>query len=121
MKILKIDPEKKPEAMDIDNSLESMQALVGGMIQAVYPFNEPVALICNDEGKLLNLPMNRVLQHPETGTIYDVVCGTMFLYGAPANSDHFTDLSPEQIARYQAYYQTPEFFLKTKCGIAMLK
>lgn len=120
MKILKIDPGKKPEAMDIDNSLESMQALVGGMIQAVYPFNEPVALICNDEGKLLNLPLNRVLRTPE-GMIYDIISGTMLLCGAPANSDTFTGLSPEQISRYKSYYEFPESFLRTETGIVVLK
>ena len=121
MKILKIDPGKKPETMDIENSLESMQSLVGGMIQAVYPFDDPIALICNDEGKILNLPLNRVLRNPENGEIYDIICGTMFLCGAPADSDHFTDLSPEEIVRYEAYYQNPEFFIKSDNGFTILK
>lgn len=121
MKILKIDPGEKPEIMDIENSLESMQSLVGGMIQAVYPFEEPVALICNDEGKLMGLEYNRALRHPESGTIYDIVCGTMFLCGAPADSDQFTDLTAEQLSYYSDYYKEPEVFLKTNLGIVVLK
>lgn len=57
---------------DIDGSLKSMQEAVGGTIQALYPFEEPVALICNDEGKLLGLPLNRALRDEE-GRIYDII------------------------------------------------
>ena len=78
MKILLIEPQKRPRPHDIPNDLVSMQALVGGTIQAVYPFDEPVALICHEEGKLLGLPQNRALRHPDTGEIYDIICGTFF-------------------------------------------
>ena len=56
MRILKIEPEHKPERADIPDTLEAMQKVVDGYIQAVYPFEEPVALICNEEGKLNGLP-----------------------------------------------------------------
>ena len=62
MKVLVIQPEKAPEEREISGSLESMQAVVGGLIQAVYPFEEPVALICNEEGKLLGLPWSLGVQ-----------------------------------------------------------
>ena len=58
MQVVIVEPEKKPVVQNIDNTLTSMQQIVGGTIQAVYPFEEPVALICNDEGKPLNLPLN---------------------------------------------------------------
>ena len=61
MRILKIKPEHKPERADIPDTLEAMQKVVDGYIQAVYPFEEPVALICNEEGKLNGLPLNRAL------------------------------------------------------------
>ena len=61
MRILKIEPERKPERADIPDTLEAMQEVVDGYIQAVYPFEEPVALICNEEGKLNGLPLNRAL------------------------------------------------------------
>ena len=56
MNVLLVAPMEPPRRVEIENSLESMQAVVGGLIQAVYPFDEPVALVCNDEGKLLGLP-----------------------------------------------------------------
>ena len=59
MKILMVEPGKAPEERNISGTLDSMQEAVGGTIQAIYPFDEPVALICNDDGKLMNLPMCR--------------------------------------------------------------
>ena len=55
MRVLVVEPERRPEVQEIDNSLTTMQEIVGGLIQPIYPFDEPVALICNDEGKLMNL------------------------------------------------------------------
>lgn len=109
MRVLVVEPERRPEVKEIDGSLKSMQEIVGGWIQALFPFDEPLALVCNDEGKLINLPANRGLRD-KNGQIYDIVCGTFFLCGAPADSDHFTSLTPEQIKRYQERFYTPEMF-----------
>ena len=65
MQVIVVEPKKKPMVQDIDSDLKSMQKIVGGSIQAIYPFDEPVALICNEEGKLLNLPLNRALRDDE--------------------------------------------------------
>ena len=94
---------------EIDDSLKEMEGIVGGYIQSIYPFEEPVALVCNDEGKLMDLPANRGLRD-ENGQIYDIVFGTFFLCGAPADSDHFTSLTPEQIEQYRKMFYTPEMF-----------
>jgi len=110
MKVLIVAPEKRPYAKDIDSDLQSMQEVVGGLIQAVYPFEEPVALICNEEGKLLNLPLNRALRESGSNHIYDVVVGTFFLCGAPSNSENFESLTEEQIRRYSEVYAVPEVF-----------
>ena len=55
MKVLKLEPGEHPKELEITDSLESMQSIVGGIIQAIYPFEDTVALICNEEGKLLGL------------------------------------------------------------------
>lgn len=109
MRVLVVEPERRPEIREIDGSLESMQEIVGGLIQPIYPFDDLVALVCNDEGKLMNLPANRGLRD-EDGQIYDIVCGTFFLCGAPDDSDDFTSLTPEQIERYEKLFHTPEMF-----------
>ena len=110
MKILLVEPGKKPVLKEVDGSLKSMQEIVGGTIQALYPFEEPVALICNDEGKLLGLPLNRALRD-EDGHIYDIVAGTFFLCGAPANSEKLEGLTEQQTSQYMKQFFCPELFL----------
>lgn len=108
MRILVVEPEHRPEVRGIDGSLKTMQGIVGGLIQPIY-LDGSVALVCNDEGKLMNLPANRGLRNTD-GQIYDIVCGTFFLCGAPADSDHFTSLTPEQIEQYKERFHIPEMF-----------
>lgn len=109
MRILVIEPGCRPEVREIDDSLKTMQQIVGGYIQSIYPFEEPVALVCNDEGKLMDLPANRGLRNKD-GQMYDIVFGTFFLCGAPADSDHFISLTTEQIEQYRKMFYTPEMF-----------
>ena len=78
-------------------------------ITALQYGSEIVEAQSEDEGKLMNLPANRGLRD-ENGRIYDIVCGTFFVCGAPGDSDHFTSLSPEQIKQYQKLFYTPEMF-----------
>ena len=108
MRVLVIEPECRPEVREIDDSLKAMQEIVGGYIQPIY-LDDSVALVCNDEGKVMNLPLNRGLRDKH-GQIYDIVSGTFFLCGAPADSDHFTSLTPEQIEQYRKRFHTPEMF-----------
>ena len=108
--VLVVEPGEKPKLRTIPHTLQAMQVLVGGPIQAVYPFEEPVALICNEEGKLEGLPPNRGLWD-ENGALYDVVCGTFFLCAAPLDEDTFHGLTEEQARRYEARFARPEIFL----------
>ena len=111
MTILLVSPNQEPKKITIDDTLAAMQHAVGGSIQAVYPFEEPVALICHEEGKLLHLPLNRALRSPDTGEIYDIIAGDFFLCAAPPDSDRFESLSDSQLARYTRIFCTPELFL----------
>lgn len=108
VQIVVVEPERRPEVREIEDSLTTMQQIVGGLIQPIY-LDDSVALICNDEGKLMNLPANRGLRDKD-GQMYDIVFGTFFLCGAPADSDHFTSLTQEQIEQYRKMFYTPEMF-----------
>ena len=110
MQVVVIAPKKKPMVRDIGSDLESMQKIVGGSIEAVYPFDEPVALICNEEGKLLNLALNRALRDDE-GNVYDIISGTFFLCAAPLDSDRFVGLTDQQVETYMKRFAMPEMFL----------
>ena len=111
MIVLKVEPEKAPERIKISGDLESMQQVVGGIIQAIYPFDEPIALICNEEGKLDGLPLNRALRD-EDGKTYDLITGTFFLCGAPPEEESFTSLTENQLEDFEARFHTPELFLR---------
>ena len=109
MQVLIVEPERRPEVREIDDSLAEMQGIVGGFIQPIYPFEDSVALVCNEEGKFMDLPANRGLRD-KNGQLCDIVFGTFFLCGASADCGHFTSLTPEQTARYREQFYTPEMF-----------
>ena len=100
--VLVIEPMKHPEVRQIDNTLEGMQAIVGGLIQPIYPYEDPVSLVCNDEGKLLGLPPNRLLKD-KNGEPYDMLCGTFFIAGLGA--EDFVSLNKEQINKYTKLFE----------------
>ena len=107
MRVLIVEPGCAPYEKEIASSLAQMQAIVGGTIQAIHPFAEPVALICNDEAKLLGMPLNRALYDGD-GRIYDVVAGTFFLCGVSPDSSEFTSLEDAQIQRFKRRFRCPE-------------
>ncbi len=97
MRVVMVEVGRKAYEMELENGLGSMQRAVGGLIQAVYePGGRNAALICNEEGKLLGLPLNRALRD-ENGEIYDAIAGTFFICGAPPDSENFTSLTGEQV------------------------
>ena len=112
MKILVIEPMKEPYVKEIDGELETMQNIVGGIIQAIYPFDHPeIALVCNDEGKLMRLRPNRAL-FDDDGNIVDIVAGTFFLCSAPTESENFESLTDEQIETYKKRFEALEIYIK---------
>ncbi len=121
MNVLLIEPLKEPRPIQINSGLEPLQQAVGGDIQAVYPFDDPVAIIVNDEGKNMGLPPNRVLRD-ENGRIYDILPGNALIVGLGEES--FTDLSPKLMKKYSEYFKVPEQFwnkngkiIVTKCPV----
>ena len=108
MLVLVVEPEQRPKEKEIDDSLTAMQNIVGGYIQPVH-LDDSVVLVCNEEGKFMDMPANRGLWD-ENGQLYDIACGTFFLCNAPPDSDHFTSLTPEQVEQYQKRFYTPEMF-----------
>ena len=92
-----------------DNNLKALQEAVGGTIAAVYPFADPVAIICNDEGKLMGLPLNRALRD-ENRQMYDAIAGTFLVVGL--GEEDFASLIPEMAQKYEQLFHQPEAFLK---------
>ncbi len=104
MNILIVEPGKVPREAEISGGLKSMQEVVGGFIQAVYLYNDPVALVCNDEGKILGMPLNRRLDD------YDIIAGTFFICGI--SKDDFATLPPNLMEKYKEKFREPEVFMR---------
>ena len=109
MKILFVEPGKEAQPAEIQGDLKEMQAIVGGRIQTLYPWEDPVALICNDEGKLLRLPLNRMLED------YDVIAGNFFICGI--EGDAFVSLSDPLMIKYQEKFRYPELIGNSPMGL----
>ena len=107
MKALLVTCTEKPKVVELEPELEAMQEFVGGSIQAVYPFDDPVAVVCNEEGKLIGLPANRELRD-EHGEIYDILHGDFFVAGL--GKEEFCDLSDELAEKYTAVFGGPRLF-----------
>ena len=111
MKILIVEPGNPPRETEIDGSLESMQKTVGGYIQAIYPFEDEVAVICDEESKLKSdTEWNRML--PET---HDVIKGTFIIAGL--GDEDFTDITPELAEKYKQRFWNIELFVPTPNGL----
>lgn len=111
MNVLIVEPGKHPRLADIDDSLESLQKTVGGYIEAIYPFEDEIALICDEESKLKSdTEWNRLL--PETG---DVIKGTFIIAGL--GDEDFTDITPELAEKYKLRFWNIELFIPTPNGL----
>lgn len=109
--VLLIEPGKYPKMIEIENTLEAKQKLVGGNIEMLMPFEDEVAIICNDEGKIIGLPENRGV-HDDCGGLLDFVFGTFLVVYAPVESENFESL-PEKLAeKYKQVFLYPETLVR---------
>ena len=103
IRILYKEVGKEPQIMFIDNTLEVKQKLVGGLIEVV-PY-EDVLIICNEEGKILNMPPNLVFE-------YDYIAGNCFVIGDDYKNADFKSLTDEEILRYREDLKKRSFNFK---------
>ena len=104
--VLLVEPNKYPKMIEIDDTLEAMQEVVGGDIEEYMPFEDEVAIICNEEGKCCGLELNRALY--QNGKPYDIIAGTFLVVGLSA--EDFTDLREEDAAYFEKLFRSPEKF-----------
>lgn len=118
MTVIACLPGKTAQVIEIDGSLEGMQAFVGGFIEPVYPFSDPVAIVCNEEGKINRMELNRAL-YTEDGTMFDIVAGPMFICGL--GEEDFTSIQGEMLEKYMEKFKHPEVFVKIGNDILAMK
>ena len=102
IKILVVEPMKPCEVLELPDTLDAMRQIVGGDIEAVTSLRDASAIVCNENGKLLDLPHNRPLLD-ESGLLpLDILHGTFFITGV--SGEHFVSLTDEQIQHYKNLY-----------------
>ena len=109
IEVLMVQPGPYPRMERIGADPRSLQKAVDGDIQAVYPYDDAVALICGEEAKLEGKPLNRALRD-EKGEIYDIVAGKFFICGL--GEEDFASLPKELQKKYEDKCRQPEAFLK---------
>ena len=104
MTVLMVEPGYAPYEKTIPNTLEAKQELVGGLITAIYPYEEMVAIVANDEGILLNMEFNRSVEGGYGGDF-----GSFFVCGL--TEDDFCSLPPDQMERFKKKFHKAEILL----------
>ena len=107
MNVLVVEPGYLPYEKEIKDSadhLEQMQAIVGGLIEPIYPYHEEVAIVCNEEGLINGLPFNRSVPGG-----YGGVFGTFFICGL--GDEDFCSLPPKLMERFKKEFKNSEILL----------
>ena len=112
MKILIVEPLRRPRRAEIPHALGAMQQIVGGYIEVISPFDDPVALVCDEDSKLKGYDLNRLIN----GT--DIIVGTFFICGR--SEDDLTDLSDELADKYEKLLYYPQIFVPTRKGVVAI-
>ena len=107
MNVLVVEPGYLPYEKEIKDGaehLEQMQAIVGGLIEPIYPYHEEVAIVCNEEGLINGLPFNRSVPGG-----YGGVFGTFFICGL--GEEDFCSLPPDLMERFKKEFRNSEILL----------
>lgn len=100
------------EPIEIENTLEALQAAVGGYIEVV-PLTARLCVICNEEGKLLGLPVTAALVG-DIGQLYDTLHGDLIVCRTTEDGE-FTDVRPDDLTAVGLYLRVVKREGVTRC------
>lgn len=101
LKCLYITPHHTPIELNLEvNEYKVLRDAVMGTIEITRPFDDDIAIVGNDEAKLINMEGNR-----RVGT--GIYAGPMLIVGDNGSED-FVALSQEQADRYMERFAEPE-------------
>ena len=109
LQVLLVQPGQEPKEITIGSDLEDLQEVIGGHIELAYYYHDPVVIICDEEGKIKGLPLNRAIRG-EDGEIKDIMAGTFLICGD--GEEDFESLSDELLDKYKAKFERPEEFFQ---------
>lgn len=117
LRAVAVRAQKRAEIVEIEDDLKAFQQFVGGLIDVVYPWKDAAGIICNDEGLINGMPLNRALFSGQK--IDRVIAGDFLVVGL--DGDDFTSLDDNQVARYTRLFAKPHFFMKSGDVILVFK
>ena len=112
------EPGKYARVTEIENTLEGLQSAVKGDIEAFYPFEEAVCIVCNEEGKFNGMLPNRAV-YGEKHEIMDVIYGPFLV--CDCSGENFGSLNKEQLERYRRLFRSPEKLISVEGEIMSVK
>ena len=107
---IKIEPHKRAKVIEQGTELFELQNAVDGYIELAYPFQSSVCIVCNEEGKITEIP-NRLIADEKTG-FYDVIYGTFLIMRS--NNGGFQSLTERDIKKYLPLFDKPHLFIDRK-------
>lgn len=98
IKILVVEPNELPKVAIILNTLKAKQEVVKGDIEYAYRDNySDIVFICNEEGKVNNLPFNRDIGGA-------IIAGTFIIAGDDLKFGEDRSLTEKQINKYSTIF-----------------
>ena len=101
MRVVYVEPGRPAYEAEIAHDIHAEQKAVGGLIECVYTENDDIAIVCNDESKLLGMDGNRRLNNGRT-----VIAGPFFVCGL--TEDDFRGLTESEAQTYLERFAQPE-------------
>jgi len=100
LRVVALEPGKPAYAAEVADGLRFFQQAVRGRIENAYPFEDNAVLVCNEEGLINDMDVNRIIN----GTPY---FGTAFIIGDKGDGS-YCSLTDEQTEQYLDEFQSPE-------------
>ena len=97
MRVIWVKVDENPVVINIPHQLEYMQELVGGLIEVFEPFSDDVVLVCNENGRNEERPLNRIIDNK----MY--IRGDFFLCGQDAVG--LSDMPEDKVDLYLTRFQ----------------
>ena len=127
LRVLLLKPGELAEIAEIEDNLESMQRLVEGNIEEYMPFEDAsdprtgdCAIVCNEEGKMLGMELNRGI-FDQNGRLQDIIAGPFFICYAPVESERFLSMPPDLEEKMRKKFELSEQFYVSENGIRSKK
>lgn len=102
IKAILVKTNSKPEIIEFNHSLKTMQELVGGNIEMIQLYDDDVDIVINEEGKLLKLGLNKFIVH--NGNIIDALVGDILIVGVNNKNGSTISIPKEKIPFYMELF-----------------